>query len=79
MRMAKSFTIEPDINNYVISTKGKRSASKRVNELLRRAMMEEQYERLEREAAGFFSDPRNADRSGTRAFQQASVRSLARD
>ena len=32
MRLAKTFTIEPDINDYVDETKGDRSASERVNE-----------------------------------------------
>jgi hypothetical protein len=79
MRTAKSFTIEADINEYVRSTKGEQSASERVNEMLRRAMLQEQEERLEQEAASFFSDPRNADRTGARAFQRASMRTLARD
>ena len=78
MRIAKSFTIEPDISSYVDETKGKRSASERVNELLRLAILQEQYERLETEAAEFFADA-EADRSGTKAFQKASLRSLGRD
>jgi hypothetical protein len=79
MRTAKSFTIEADINEYVASTKGEQSASERVNEMLRRAMLQEQQERLEQEAASFFSDPRNAGRTDARAFQKASMRTLARD
>ena len=79
MKAAKSFTIEPEIDAYVVSTKGQRSASARVNELLRRAMIEEQYERLEAEAAAFFAEPRNSDRKGARAFQKASIRTLSRD
>ena len=31
MRIAKSFTIEPDLSTYVAETKGPRSASERVN------------------------------------------------
>jgi predicted CopG family antitoxin len=79
MRAAKSFTIEEDVNEYVASTKGERSASERVNELLRRAILQEQAEQLSREAAAFFSDPRNAGRKETRAFQEASRKALARD
>jgi len=79
MRTAKSFTIESDINEYVRSTKGEQSASERVNEMLRRAMVQEQQERLEQEAASFFSDPRNADRTIARAFQRTSMRTFARD
>jgi hypothetical protein len=79
MRTAKSFTIEADINEYVRITKGEQSASERVNEMLRRAMLEEQQERLEQEAASFFSDLRSAGRADTRAFQKASMRTLVRD
>lgn len=83
MKVAKSFTIESDISEYLLETKGERSASERVNELLRRAMIQEQYERLEAEAARFFSQSRSNVRKGerrtTKAFQQASIRSLGRD
>lgn len=78
MRLAKSFTIEPDINSYVDETKGDRSASERLNELLRRAMLQEQHERLEVEAAGFFAHAK-ADRTETKAFQRKSLRSFSRD
>jgi len=78
MRIAKSFTIEPDISSYVDETKGERSASDRVNELLRLAMLQEQYDRLATEAAEFFADAQT-DRAGTRAFQKASLRTFGRD
>ena len=78
MRISKSFTIEPDISSYVDETKGERSASDRVNELLRLAMLQEQYDRLEAEAAEFFAEAER-DRAGTRAFQKASLRTLGRD
>ena len=78
MRMAKSFTIEPDINTYVDETKGERSASERVNELLRRAMLLEQNERLAAEAAEFFADA-DLERTETRALQKASLRTFGRD
>jgi hypothetical protein len=78
MRISKSFTIEPDISSYVDETKGERSASDRVNELLRLAMLQEQYERLEAEAAEFFSEAPK-DRSGTKAFQNAALRTFGRD
>ena len=79
MRLAKTFTIEPYINEYVDETKGARSASERVNELLRRAIMEEQYERLDAEAAAFFADDSKADRVETKAMQRASLRTFSRD
>jgi molecular chaperone GrpE (heat shock protein) len=78
MRISKSFTIDPEISNYVDETKGQQSASDRVNELLRLAMVQEQYQRLEAEAAEFFSDAQT-DRSETKDFQKASLRTLGRD
>jgi hypothetical protein len=79
MKLAKSFTIEPDLNEYVATTKGTRSASERVNDMLRRAMLEEQYEKLEREAAAFFVAARKESRREVRSFQRASLRTLSRD
>jgi hypothetical protein len=77
-KLPKSYTIEPDVNDYVEATKGGRSASKRVNELLKRAILQEQYEQLELEAAQFFvSEP--GDRSDTNALQRAARRTLERD
>ncbi len=78
MRLAKSFTIEPDINEYVDATKGAASASERVNELLRRAILQEQYDRLEAEAAEFFADAK-AGRAEAHSFQKASLRTFGRD
>ena len=78
IRLAKSFTIEPDINEYVDETKGKRSASERVNELLRSAMRQEQYERLEAEAAAFFTESK-AERAETKAMQKEALRTFGRD
>ena len=78
MRIPKSFTIDADISAYVEETKNGRSASDRLNELLRRAILQERYDRLEAEAEQFFSKDR-ADRAETKAFQKASLRALARD
>ena len=77
-KLPKSYTIEPDVNNYVEATKGGLSASKRVNELLKRAIIQEQYEQLEREAAQFFA-AEAGDRSETKAIQRAARRTLERD
>jgi hypothetical protein len=41
-------------------------------------MLQEQYDRLEAEAAEFFSDSK-ADRAETRAFQKASLRTFGRE
>jgi hypothetical protein len=70
--------VDEEINEYVDTTKGNRSASERVNELLRRAMLEEQYERLEAEAAAFFAHA-STERVEARAFQDASLRAFDRD
>ena len=78
MRISKSFTIDPDVSSYVDETKGEQSASDRVNDLLRRAIVHEQYERLEAEAAEFFSFA-NANRTEAREFQKASLRTLSKD
>lgn len=77
-KLPKSYTIEPDVNHYVEATKGSLSASKRVNELLKRAIIQEQYEKLEREAAQFFA-AETGDRSETKALQRAAHRTLERD
>jgi hypothetical protein len=81
MRLAKSFTIEPDLNEYVEETKGDTSASERINELLRRAMIQEQYDRLEAEAAEFFANTgtTGADRAEAKSLQKASLRTFGRD
>jgi len=79
MRTSKSFTIDTEIEQYVTNTRGDRSASDRVNELLKRAILQERLEQLDEEAAAFFSDARNSGRADARAFQKASMRSLARD
>ena len=78
MRISKSFTIDPDVSSYIDETKGEQSASDRVNELLRRAIVHEQYERLEAEAAEVFSCA-NSDRTEAREFQKASLRTLGKD
>jgi hypothetical protein len=78
MRLAKSYTIDPDVSGYVDETKGERSASERVNELLRLAILQEQYAQLEAEAAQFFDEDK-MNRTDARAFQKASLRTFGRD
>jgi hypothetical protein len=77
-RVAKTYTIEPEVDRYVAATKGEHSASERVNDLLKRGIAQEQYEQLEREAAAFFAEEAQ-HRTGTRAFQKATRRVLERD
>jgi hypothetical protein len=78
MRLSKSFTIEQDLSEYVDETKGHRSASDRVNELLRCAMLREQHDQLAAEAAEFFGDLKK-DRAESKAFQKAALRTFTKD
>jgi hypothetical protein len=79
IRIAKSFTLEPEVTDYVSRTRGARSASERVNQLLKRAMLQERYDRLEAEAEVFFASVKDMERKETRAFQAVSIRSMTRD
>ncbi len=77
-RSSKSFTVDRSILNYLQRTRSSRSRSERVNELLRRAILEEQYEALAREAAEFFAATGRMERAESRAFAEASRRSITR-
>ena len=77
MRIPKTLTIEESVLAEVEQTKGGRSTSERVNELLKRALDLERLESLQREAALFYSG--GEDRREERAFQKASRRSIVRD
>jgi hypothetical protein len=77
MRLAKTFKIDAKINEYIDASKGSRTASEGVNELLRRAMFAEQYDRLETEASAFFAH-NESDRSEIRDFRKARASLLAR-
>jgi len=79
MRIQKTFTVEESVLAVVERTKGDRSASERVNELLKLALELERQNELEREAALFYSATGQKDRQEERAFQKASLRSLTRD
>jgi metal-responsive CopG/Arc/MetJ family transcriptional regulator len=78
-RTSRSFTIDRSILDYVQRTRSSRSRSERVNELLRRAILEEQYEALAREAAAFFAATGKRERAESRAFAKASHRSITRE
>ena len=78
MRVPKTFTVEESILADLERSRGKRSTSERVNELLKLALEQEAKQKLEREAATFYSESKN-DRTERRAFQKASLRSLERD
>jgi hypothetical protein len=77
MRIPKTLTVDELVLAEVEKTKGERSTSDRVNELLRLALNVERQESLRREAARFYSGVE--DRQEERAFQKASLRSIVRD
>jgi len=77
-RISKSFTIDRSTLDYLHRTRSIRSRSERVNQLLRRAILAEQNEALEREAAEFFAAPARSERAESKAFAAASRRSIAR-
>ena len=79
MRVSKSFTIEKSIVSYVKKTRGNRSNSDRVNELLSEAIELEQELELELEAAEFFAAESAESRAEARTFQEASIRSIGKD
>jgi hypothetical protein len=79
MRIQKTFTVEESVLTLVERTKGDRSASERVNELLKLALDLEHRDQLEREAALFYSKASQGNRQEERAFQKASLRSFNRD
>ena len=78
-KLAKSFTIDREVEKYVAETKGNRSASERVNELLISAMKLERYERFGAEAEAFFRTVGERERKSAHGFQSASIRSITRD
>lgn len=77
-RSPKSFTVDRSILDYLQRTRSGRSRSERLNELLRRAILEEQYEALEKEAGEFFAATGRTERAESRAFARATVRSITR-
>ena len=79
MRSSRSFTIDRTILEYLQRTRSHQSRSERVNELLHRAILQEQYEGLEKEAAEFYASAEKKDRAEARAFSRASHRTLARE
>jgi hypothetical protein len=78
MRIPKTITVEESILADLERSRGDRSTSERINQLLKLALEQEAKQTLEREAATFYSGNRN-DRTERRAFQKASLRSLERD
>lgn len=78
LRKTKSFSLDPELISQVERTKGRGSASERVNSLLKYALEMEQKAALRDEAAGFFAGHQE-DRKGSRAFQAAGIKSWSRE
>ena len=80
MRATKCLSLDEDLLQRLEKTKGKSSVSERVNVLLRTALELEQQQALHAEAEAFFApDTADDDRAARKAFQAASVKSLARE
>lgn len=79
LKRIKSFTLERSVSDYIARTRAGRSASERANELLKRAIAQEEEERLASEARAFFREAPPEEREESRAFQTATRRTLARD
>ncbi len=77
MRIPKTFTMEESVLADVERTKGERSTSEHVNQLLKLALRLESQKKLDQEAALFYSSVTN--RQEEHAFQKASQRSIAKD
>ena len=60
-------------------TKGAASTSERVNALLKIALEVERAQRLAEEAKSFFRSVSEEDRASRKAFQAATINSLARE
>jgi hypothetical protein len=79
-RTTRTFSLDPEIIRAVEKTKGKSSASERVNALLRFALELERRAELHQEAASFYAAQHGKDdREQTRAFQDAAISSVFRD
>jgi hypothetical protein len=78
VRKTRTFSLDPDVLCEVERTKGRASASERVNHLLKYALDMERKANLYEEAAQFFSTAPD-DREERRAFQKANAGTWARE
>ena len=79
MRRVKSFTVSEDVLAELEATRGERSTSERVNQLLRLALALEHREQLEQEAAAFFYKENQVATRERSAYGNASKLALSRD
>lgn len=77
IKRTKTFSLDQEILAEVKRTKGKRSESERVNNLLRFALDLEKRVALDREIARFFEDA-PPTRDERRAFESAAIESWTR-
>jgi hypothetical protein len=78
LRKTRSFSLDPEVLSEVERTKGKVSASERVNHLLKYALDQERKANLYKESAIFFAGAPE-EREERRAFQKAGVKSWERE
>ncbi len=76
-RTAKTLSLEKELLQEIEQIRGKVSTSERVNQLLKAGLKAERQRSLQEEAAEFFQS--EEDRADRKAFQSASVRSIARE
>lgn len=79
MRKRVTYTIDEEFVRHIEKTRGERSASERVNDLLRRGMRQELEEELARQARNFFRKADPDERSERRAYLELTKQSWARD
>ena len=77
-RKTRSFSLDEDVLDEVNRTKGRTSASERVNSLLKYALDMERKASLEEETAHFFRQSSH-DREERRAFQKANLKAWIRE
>ena len=77
LRKTRSFSLDPELLAEIERTKGRSSASERVNVLLTQALEAERKKKLSEEAAEFFAD--TADDQERRAFRNAGIKSWTRE
>ncbi len=77
IKITRSFSIDSDLALEIDRTKGSRSASEHVNNLIKLGLALERRSRLEEEARQFFEDAPD-DREERRAFQKANLKTWER-
>ena len=77
VRKTRSFSLDPELLAEIERTKGRSSASERVNVLLTQALEAERKKKLSEEAAEFFAA--TADDQERRAFRNAGIKSWTRE